>query len=95
VQYFLINSLEPDLLTIHEQALLDFYIEELGRYGVRLDAEDAREQYRAYSFQTLMVALTSIGLGTLTERDETVRTVLRRSISAIERLDFASWLEEL
>jgi hypothetical protein len=95
VQYFLVNSLEPDLLAAHEEQLIDFYIDELALHGVLLAAEDARTQYRAYSFQTLMVALTSIGLGTLTERDDTVRTILRRSIAAIERLDFASWLEEL
>lgn len=95
VQYFLINSLEPDLLAAHEEELIDFYIEELAQRGVRLAAADAREQYCAYSFQTLMVALTSIGLGTLTERSDTVRTVLRRSVAAMERLDFASWLEDL
>jgi hypothetical protein len=95
VQYFLINSLEPDLLAAHEQQLIDFYIAQLALHGVCLDAEDARTQYRGYSLQTLMVGLTSIGLGTLTERHETVRTLLRRSIAAMERLDFASWLETL
>lgn len=95
VQYFLINSLDPVLLADHEQQLIDFYIAELALHGVRLDADDARTQYRGYSLQTLMVALTSIGLGTLTERDETVRTVLRRSIAAMERLDFSAWLETL
>ncbi len=95
VQYFLINSLEPDLLAAHEERLIDFYIDELAGYGVRLAAEDARAQYRGYAFQTLMVAVASIGLGTLTESDETVRAILRRSTAAIDRLDFASWLDQL
>jgi len=95
VQYFLINSLEPELLAAHESELIDFYIDELAQRGVRLEPEAARQQYRAYSFQTLMVAVTSIGLGSLTERDETVRTILRRSIAAIERLGFGDWLDEL
>jgi hypothetical protein len=42
-----------------------------------------------------MVAVVSIGLGSLTERDETVRTVLRRSVAAIDRLKFGEWLEAL
>ena len=95
VQYFLINSIEPELLAIHEHDLIDFYIQELALRGVRLDPEDARNQYRGYSFQTLMVALTSIGLGGLTERDETVLTILRRSVAAMERLDFKGWLDRL
>jgi len=95
VQYFLINSLEPDLLASHEEELIDFYLGELELRGVRLDSEEARNQYRGYSFQTLMVALTSIGLGTLTERDETVRTILRRSVAAMERLNFEKWLDAL
>jgi hypothetical protein len=92
VQYFLINSLEPELLAAHEDELIDSYIGSLAEFGVTLDAQEAREQYRAFSFQTLMVAVTSIGLGSLTERDATVRTILRRSVAAIERLGFGDWL---
>ena len=95
VQYFLINSLEPDLLAAHEEELIRFYIGELEQLGVRLDFEEARDQYRGFSFQTLMVALTSIGLGTLTERDDTVRTVLRRSVAGMDRLDFEAWIDRL
>ncbi len=95
VQYFLIHSLEPDVLAGHEQALIDHYLAELARFGVRLDPEETREQYRAFSFQTLMVGLVSIGLGTLTERDETVRTILRREVAAIRRLRFGDWLDGL
>ena len=95
VQYFLIDSLEPEILAKHEDELIDFYIAALAERGVVLAPEDAREQYRAYSFQTLMVAVTSIGLGSLTERDDTLRTVLRRSVAAIERLGFGDWLDSL
>jgi len=95
VQYHLINSLEPDVLAAHESELIDSYIAELSRHGIALDAADAREQYRALSFQTLMVAVVSLGLGSLTERDETVRTILRRSVAAIDRLGFGDWLARL
>ncbi len=95
VQYNLINSLEPNVLAAHEDELIDYYLAELLQHGVELDAADAREQYRALSFQTLMVAVVSIGLGSLTEREETVRTLLRRSIAAIDRLGFGDWLAAL
>jgi hypothetical protein len=95
VQYHLINSLEPDVLAAHEAELIDFYIAELGRHGIVLDPADAREQYLALSFQTLMVAAVSLGLGSLTERDETVRTILRRSLAAIDRLGFGDWIAGL
>jgi hypothetical protein len=95
VQYFLINSLEPEILAVHENGLVDDYIGALAEYGVTLCRRDALEQYRAYSFQTLMVAVVSIGLGSLTERDETVRTILERGVAAIDRLKFGEWLEAL
>ena len=67
----------------------------LVRRGVALAPETARAQYRALSFQTLVVALVSLGLGSLTEREETVRTVLARSVAAVDRLGFGAWLDAL
>jgi len=95
VQYHLIDSLEPERLAGCEEALLDAYLAALARHGVALDRERAFAQYRALSFQTLVVALVSLGLGSLTEREETMRTVLRRSVAAIERLAFEGWLARL
>lgn len=95
VQYFVIHSLEPDLLAAHENTLIDYYLAELARFGVDLDPAQTREQYRAFSFQTLMVGVFSLGLGGLTEREETVRTVLRREVAAIRRLRFGDWLDTL
>lgn len=95
VQYHLIDSLEPEQLAECEDALVAHYLAALARHGVVLDAGLARAQYRALSFQTLVVALVSLGLGGLTEREETVRTVLRRSVAATSRLGFADWLAGL
>jgi ecdysteroid kinase len=94
VQYCLINSLAPDVLAKHESSLIDHYLAALGRRGIELDAERAREDYRAFSFQTLMTAVVS-SIGGLVEREATVRTVLERSCAAIERLRFADWLDGL
>ena len=95
VQYFLINSLEPELLAEHEAELIDHYLAALARHGISLDSSEAQERYRAYAFQTLMVAVVSLGLGSLTERETTLRTVLARSVAAVDRLDFGTWLDAL
>jgi hypothetical protein len=95
VQYHLIFSLEPKTLAECEDALVTDYLAALARHGVALDAGVARAQYRALSFQSLMVALVSLGLGSMIEREETVRTVLRRSVAAIERLGFGDWIARL
>jgi len=95
VQYFLTNSLEPERLAAHERELIEGYVDALGRRGVALGAQEAWERYRAYSFQTLMVAVVSLGLGSLTETQETLRTVLLRSVAAVERVGLGAWLERL
>ena len=95
VQYHLIDSLEPQLLAGCESALVDDYLAALASHGVVLVRDRAWAQYRALSFQTLVVAVVSLGLGSLTERAETVRTVLRRSVAAMERLSFGDWLASL
>jgi len=95
VQYHLIYSLDPAVLAEHEDGLLAHYLGALAHHGVALAPKVARAQYRALSFQTLVVALVSLGLGSLTEREETVRTVLARSVAAVDRLGFGAWLDAL
>jgi hypothetical protein len=93
VQYFLINSLQEDVLAANEPALIDHYVAELARHGVTLDAKEAWAQYRAYSFQTLMTSVVSLGLGTMTDMDEVLAVILERSVAAIRRTAFADWLD--
>jgi hypothetical protein len=95
VAYFLIHSLAPDVLATHESVLLDHYLEEMACRGVDLDPDCARDEYRAFSFQALMVGVIAVGLGGFTEREATVRTMLEREVAAVERLDFAGWLATL
>ena len=95
VQYHLTYSLDPKELAECEDALIAHYLAALAGHGVKLDADVTRAQYRALSFQTLVVAVVSLGLGSMIEREETVRTVLRRSVAAIDRLGFAEWLAAL
>jgi hypothetical protein len=94
VAYFLIHSLDPDLLAAQEGALIDYYLEEMVRRGVELDPQRTRDDYRGFSFQALMVGVVAVGLGGFTERETTVATMLRREVAAVERLDFAGWLNQ-
>jgi hypothetical protein len=94
VQYFLIDSLPADMLAVNEHALVRFYTEQLAEQGVQLSFETAWEQYRAYSFQTLMTIVVSLGLGPLTEGDVLMSEITRRAVAACERLDFRGWLEQ-
>jgi len=95
VQYFLINSMEPDVLAENEEVLIRGYCEALASHDVALSFEDAYEQFRAFSYQSLMVGVVPLGLAALTERDETVLALTRREAIAVERLGFRDWVEEL
>ncbi len=95
VVYFLANSLDPVLLATHEDSLIDHYLDELAKLGVELDPAQTRTDYRAFSFQALMVGVIATGLGGFTEQEQTVRTMLTREAAAVERLDYAGWLDTL
>jgi len=95
VQYFLINSLREEVLAAHERELIEHYVAELQRHGVTLPYEEAWEQYRAYSFQTLMTSVVSLGTASMTDMDEVLQTILSRSVAAVRRVGFADWLTEL
>ncbi len=95
VQYFLINSMDPEVLAPIEDELIRYYCNERSELGVELPLAEARRQYCAFSYQTLMVGVVPLGLGSLTERDATVRTIARRGALALERLGFRQWVESL
>ena len=95
VQYFLINSMEPEILAENEDALIRGYCEALASHGVTLSFEDAYTQFRAFSYQSLMVGVVPLGLAALTERDETVLALTRRAAIAVERLGFRDWVADL
>ena len=95
VHYCLVNSMAPELLALHERDLVAEYADERSRHGAPLDAGRTWQEYRAFSIQTLITAVVSIGLGSFTDSDEAMRCMLTRSVAAFERLDFAGWLGEL
>jgi len=94
VQYMLIDSLPAEVLAAHEEELVRFYLSALAANGVTLGFDEAWEQYRAYSFQTFMTIVVSLGLGAMTERQDVMKEILARSIAAVERLRFGEWLDQ-
>ena len=92
IAYFLIHSLDSELLNECESELIDHYISEMTTRGVALDTATTHTQYRGFAFQPLMVGLVAIGLGGFTETDATMRTMLRRELAAVDRLDVAEWI---
>jgi hypothetical protein len=93
VQYFLINSMRPERLAEHERELIAGYCEDRTRLGAPLAADEAWEQYRGFSFQTLMTAVVSRGLGSFTDSDAVIQVMLERAVTATRRLGFGAWLD--
>jgi hypothetical protein len=87
--------MQEDELAENESSLIENYVTEQERHGVALDAEEAWAQYRAYSFQTLMTSVVSLGLGTMTDMDEVLQVILARSVAAVRRVGLDDRLAEL
>ena len=95
VQYFLIDSLPADVLAVHERDLVEYYVQRRGRYGTAIDGEETWQEYRSFTFHTLMTIVVSIGFGALNEeQDALMAEILQRSVAAVQRVDYAEWLEE-
>jgi hypothetical protein len=85
--------MRPELLASHERDLVEGYADEVTGLGAPLSAETAWEQYRGFSFQTLMTAVVSLGLGSFTDSEAVMRAMLERAVAATRRLDFEAWLD--
>ena len=95
VQYFLIDSLPAETLAAHEQELVAYYVQRRGHYGAAIDPEQTWQEYRSFTFHTLMTIVVAIGFGALNEEQDTLMVeILRRAVAAIQRVDYAKWLEE-
>jgi hypothetical protein len=95
VQYFLGNSMAPEVLEAEERSLVEYYAKRVSELGAPIGFETAWEQYRGFSFQTLMMTVVSLGLGSFTDSDEVMRVLLERACIAVKRLDFEGWLADL
>jgi hypothetical protein len=95
VHYLLVNSMTVSDLAASERDLVEHYVSSISALGAPLSFDDAWRQYQAFSFQTLMTAVVSLGLGSFTDSDEVVRVMLERATAAVRRLDFESWLTAL
>ncbi|MDE0929518.1 MAG: phosphotransferase [Halioglobus sp.] len=95
VQYFLIDSLPADTLAAHEREWVEYYVQRRAHYGTAIDFEQTWQEYRSFTFHTLMTIIVTIGFGALNEEQDALFTeVLRRAVAAVQRVDYAGWLRE-
>jgi hypothetical protein len=95
VQYFLIDSLPADTLATHERALVEYYVQRRGHHGAAIDVEETWQEYRSFTFHTLMTIVVSIGFGALNEEQDVLMVeILRRAVAAVQRVDYAGWLAD-
>jgi hypothetical protein len=93
VQYFLINSLPADTLAAHEHELVQYYVARRGHYGLAIDPAQTWEEYRSFTFHTLMTMVVSVGFGALNkEQDVLMAEGLRRAVAAVQRVRYGEWL---
>ena len=93
VQYFLIDSLPAETLAAHERELVNYYVERRGHYGAAIDPEQTWQEYRSFTYHTLMTIVVSIGFGALNEEQDALMTeILARAVAAIQRVDYPGWL---
>lgn len=94
VQYFLIDSLPADVLAKHERELVAFYCERRANYGAAIDPDETWEQYRSFSFHTLMTIVVSVGFGALNDEQAALMDeILDRAVAAVQRVDYPGWLQ--
>jgi hypothetical protein len=95
VQYFLIDSLPADILAIHERDLVEYYVQRRGHHGEAIDLDQTWQEYRSFTFHTLMTIIVSIGFGALNEeQDLLMEEILRRSVAASQRVEYGQWLQD-
>jgi hypothetical protein len=95
VQYFLIDSLPALTLAAHERELVEYYVQRRAHHGTAIDFEQTWQEYRSFTFHTLMTIIVTIGFGALNEDQDALFTeVLRRSVAAVQRVDYPGWLRD-
>ena len=94
VQYFLIDSVPADILAKNETQWVKYYVERRAVHGAGIDFEATWQEYRGFTYHTLMTIVVSIGFGALNDEQAVLmEEILRRAVAAIERVDYAGWLE--
>ena len=95
VQYFLIDSLPSEVLAARERELVDYYVDRRGHHGTPVDGEQAWQDYRSFTYHSLMTIVVSIGFGALNEeQDALMGEILKRAVAAVQRVDYGGWLRE-
>ncbi len=72
-----------------------YYVQRRAHYGAAIDLQQTWQEYRSFTFHTLMTIIVSIGFGALNaEQDELMAEILQRAVAAVQRVDYAGWLRD-
>ncbi len=72
-----------------------YYVQRRAHYGAAIDPEQTWQEYRSFTFHTLMTIVVSIGFGAMNkEQDVLMAEILRRAVAAVQRVDYAGWLRD-
>ena len=95
VSYFLIASVDPDVLAPIERDLVDRYVARLSTHGLDLDPEQVWTRYRASAAEIYVSAVVTAGTADRMQPPEISRVGVDRVAAAMPRLDTFDVLEEL
>ena len=82
-------------LAANERELVDYYVQRRAHHGTAIDADATWQEYRSFTFHTLMTIIVSIGFGALNEeQDALMAEILSRAVAAVQRVEYGAWLDE-
>lgn len=87
VSYFLVTSVDVDVLEEHERRLVDRYVERLRSRHVEVDPQWAWQMYRATAVECYVAAVVTAGTSDRMQPPEISRVGVGRVNRAVQRLD--------
>lgn len=93
--YLLCMTLEPEARKRVERQYVNRYCELLSGYGIKLDPEEAWDQYRLYAVYAWVGACSTAGMGTKWQPKEVGMKSARATSIACEEIDCIGLLEKL
>lgn len=97
VAYFLSSSFDPDLLQVHEGEMIQFYLDELKRLGVKHNLPSFDQAWYAYRMQLFAVLYAFVFSGGFANLMDTVQTNcgVERIVRVMQRVDSTGALYQM
>jgi hypothetical protein len=93
VAYVICNSVPTEVRRANQRRWIERYCELLAAHGVRLDPDEAWEQYRLYAVYSWNSAVSTAAMGSRWQPEARAHAAMMRTTTAIEDLDSIGLLE--